>query len=507
MTRTVLLAVTLLAVPGHVRAAATPVQDEAAVLLAAAANGRADLVQPLLDGGVDPNVRGEDGVTALMLAAWAGHVDVVRLLLANGADPNAKNQSFGGTALIGASLSGHIDVVKVLLDYGADVRATAIGGVTAVRLAAAQGHSDIIDVLVQHGAAVTEAEVYRVIMGDQFVLPAAKNIDNRGNEEDDVILGIDRNASYYLDNGDGDMRQIPNDSLASFLNQVYSDRERDRILYFVADPNIEYRAIDGVLDIAREAGVRVLAAIAEREGEAIALSRAVMDVQIWFEGLEQLASGNQIVLQLLTDGSYAINQEPVRLSQLDSGIHSIFDNRPQKLMFVEAAGNRRYQDAITAMDIARGAGVQVIFIAPVEVPEGIPPIDLLQRFDPRDYSGVRVEGVEGAVDLSQVFAEAVVDEVPERLSCPPVTYPPTLHQANIQGQVLLQFVVETDGRVKPETIDILRSTHQPFEAPAKSMIAGCLFRPGRVLRQAVRVLVQMPILLEQSLLQIGLFHQ
>ncbi|NIM49697.1 MAG: TonB family protein [Gemmatimonadales bacterium] len=146
-------------------------------------------------------------------------------------------------------------------------------------------------------------------------------------------------------------------------------------------------------------------------------------------------------------------------------------------------------------------GFQVL-MAPVDVPQEIPPVDLSARFDPRDYSGVGVEGgvftgVEGGtgpVDLTQVFAEAVVDEVPERISCPLPDYPRMMQQANIEGQVLLQFVVETDGRVKSENIETITSTHKAFEGPARDMIGKCLFRPGRVRANPVRVLVQMPII-------------
>jgi len=145
-------------------------------------------------------------------------------------------------------------------------------------------------------------------------------------------------------------------------------------------------------------------------------------------------------------------------------------------------------------------GFQVL-TAPVDIPTEIPPIDLEERFDPRDYSGVGVEGgvfsgVEGGtgpVDLEQVFAEAVVDEVPERISCPPLEYPRMMRQANIEGQVLLQFVVETDGHVKGESIQTLSASHQAFEGPARNLIERCLFRPGRVRARPVRVLVQMPI--------------
>ena len=145
-------------------------------------------------------------------------------------------------------------------------------------------------------------------------------------------------------------------------------------------------------------------------------------------------------------------------------------------------------------------GFQVL-MAPVDIPKEIPPIDLNQRFDPRDYSGVGVEGgvfsgIEGGtgpVDLAQVFQEAVVDERPERLSCPSPQYPRMMQQANIEGTVLLQFIVEPDGHVTRQTIEIMSSTHRAFAGPARDMIQRCLFRPGKVRTSSVRVLVQMPV--------------
>lgn len=145
-------------------------------------------------------------------------------------------------------------------------------------------------------------------------------------------------------------------------------------------------------------------------------------------------------------------------------------------------------------------GFQVL-AAPIDIPKEIPPINLEQRFDPRDYTGVGVEGgifsgVEGGtgpVDLTQVFAEAVVDETPERISCPLAEYPRMLQQAGVEGAVTLQFVVGTDGKVERGSVDVVRSDHTAFTAAARDMVNRCLFRPGRVRGQAVRVLVHMPI--------------
>ncbi len=139
--------------------------------------------------------------------------------------------------------------------------------------------------------------------------------------------------------------------------------------------------------------------------------------------------------------------------------------------------------------------------APIDIPTEIPPIDLNERFDPRDYSGEGVEGglfegVEGGtgpVDLAQVFAEAVVDEVPERISSPPLEYPRMMRQAGIEGNVVLQAVVDTTGRVEPGSVRVVSSTHKSFESSARSLLEKSLFRPGRVRGTPVRVLIQIPV--------------
>jgi biopolymer transport protein ExbD len=102
------------------------------------------------------------------------------------------------------------------------------------------------------------------------------------------------------------------------------------------------------------------------------LSRMAMDVQVPPEEQAQKPqpSSNQIVLELTADGGYAINTQPVPKDQLDTQFHAIFDNRPAKLLFVKSAPNRVYQDVIDAMDVARGAGVQVIGFTPADAPAG-----------------------------------------------------------------------------------------------------------------------------------------
>ena len=98
------------------------------------------------------------------------------------------------------------------------------------------------------------------------------------------------------------------------------------------------------------------------------LSRMALDVQIAPPNTQAPANAksDQIVLELLDDGSYAINSQPVPKDQLDTQFHAIYDARPAKLLFLKPGVNRVYQDVVEAMDLARGAGVQVIGFTPVE---------------------------------------------------------------------------------------------------------------------------------------------
>jgi biopolymer transport protein TolR len=98
------------------------------------------------------------------------------------------------------------------------------------------------------------------------------------------------------------------------------------------------------------------------------LSRMAMDVQVPPPEPPTVSKTppSQIVLELTDDGGYAINGQPVPKDQLDTQIHAIYDQRPAKLLFLTAGPNRLYQDVIEAMDVARGAGVQIIGFTPRE---------------------------------------------------------------------------------------------------------------------------------------------
>lgn len=75
-------------------------------------------------------------------------------------------------------------------------------------------------------------------------------------------------------------------------------------------------------------------------------------------------ASDQIVLEVLADGSFAVNREAVTKENLGSRLRDIYDPRPDKIIFIKGDPDVTYQDMITAMDVARGAGVKVIGIPP-----------------------------------------------------------------------------------------------------------------------------------------------
>jgi len=168
------------------------------------------------------------------------------------------------------------------------------------------------------------------------------------------------------------------------------------------------------------------------------------------------------------------------------------------MIFIQEAPEEDEPPPPEVLDLPPPKGFRTLS-APINIPTGIPPVDLSQQFDPRDFSGIGVEegvfeGVEdGPIDLAQVFTEAVVDEPPERISSPPLEYPRMMQQAGIEGSVVLQGVVDTTGRVERNSVVVISSTNRAFEGPAKQLLQRSLFRPGRVRGYAVRVLIQLPI--------------
>jgi len=165
------------------------------------------------------------------------------------------------------------------------------------------------------------------------------------------------------------------------------------------------------------------------------------------------------------------------------------------MVFLNQEEKKPPEEQPPVLDIPQLKGFQTV-VAPTDIPTNIPPINLQEHFDPKDYTGTGVEGGTGTgivPSSDQVFMESVVEERPEVLSGPQLQYPDLLRQAAIQGRVLVQAIIDTSGRAEPPSVKVIASPNPGFDQSAKNYVLRALFRPARVHGRAVRVLINLPI--------------
>jgi periplasmic protein TonB len=147
-------------------------------------------------------------------------------------------------------------------------------------------------------------------------------------------------------------------------------------------------------------------------------------------------------------------------------------------------------------------GFQVL-TAPIKVPDVLPDIDLSKKVtDEADFTGKGVaggtsKGVVGGtapvINTDQPYFEFQVEKT---VSGVPGTsnlrYPDMLKSANIEGEVLAQFVVDTTGRYESGSFKVLKSSHDLFTAAVRNALPNMRFYPAEVGGRKVKQLVQQP---------------
>jgi biopolymer transport protein TolR len=100
----------------------------------------------------------------------------------------------------------------------------------------------------------------------------------------------------------------------------------------------------------------------------VPMARKAIDINLPDPTPQQVPAtkSDQIVLEVCKNNSYSINKQPVdpNIQALGAKIKEIYDPRPEKIIFVKGCPEAKYQDIITAMDVARGNGVKVIGVPP-----------------------------------------------------------------------------------------------------------------------------------------------
>jgi len=147
-------------------------------------------------------------------------------------------------------------------------------------------------------------------------------------------------------------------------------------------------------------------------------------------------------------------------------------------------------------------GFQVL-TAPIKIPDVLPDIDLSKKVtNEEDFTGKGVaggiaKGVVGGtpqpVNSDQPYFEFQVEKqvAPYPGNTAP-RYPDMLRSANVEGEVLAQFVVDTSGRAEMNTFKVIKSTHDLFTNAVRAALPNMKFYPAEVGGKHVKQLVQMP---------------
>jgi biopolymer transport protein TolR len=99
------------------------------------------------------------------------------------------------------------------------------------------------------------------VIAMQVDLPIATNSQSNPEEPDEIVLIIDRTGLVSLEvSGNA----VPSIALREQLAALYRERTRDRILYLKADSTLPFGVLESAMTDARDAGVRVVAAVTER---------------------------------------------------------------------------------------------------------------------------------------------------------------------------------------------------------------------------------------------------
>jgi protein TonB len=162
-------------------------------------------------------------------------------------------------------------------------------------------------------------------------------------------------------------------------------------------------------------------------------------------------------------------------------------------------------------------GETVQLPAPETVPDEIPPVDVNATpltaaqttgvgsvgdvYGPPPATPTPPTGATGgeSTDGEYVYDSGTVEALPglangrEMAQHLRRNYPRMLADAAVSGRVLLEFVVDPDGRVRPGSIRVVESTNEQFSEASLRVAERFRFRPARVGDQPVAVLVTVPI--------------
>jgi ankyrin repeat protein len=115
-------------------------------------NASLELIEFLLDNGVDLFAVDDDGISVLDTAIKFKRKDVVKLCIERGADVNVTTRKSGILPVMLAACFSDTEMMQMLLDAGADINAVDKSGMSALDYARKLGQKKMVEYLKERGA-------------------------------------------------------------------------------------------------------------------------------------------------------------------------------------------------------------------------------------------------------------------------------------------------------------------------------------------------------------------
>src|SRR5215213_8254525 len=104
-----------------------------------------------------------------------------------------------------------------------------------------------------------------LLAGFNAVPPQGVNLkDHPEDEENDQVLGIDRDGNYYLNK-----RPISKEAIEAEIKRIFETRESDKVMYLKADKDLLYSKVVDATDMASKNGVRVIGLISDQKSGTV----------------------------------------------------------------------------------------------------------------------------------------------------------------------------------------------------------------------------------------------
>jgi len=98
---------------------------------------------------------------------------------------------------------------------------------------------------------------------------------------------------------------------------------------------------------------------------------------------------------------------------------------------------------------------------------------------------------DSAADAQTYLGFQVDKEAHMKAGIPP-QYPAQLHAANVNGEVVVQYIVDERGAPQMASFTVLKSTDAAFTESVRRAVGAMVFFPAEIQGKKVRQLVQQP---------------